>query len=97
MLRAVQLAAVAAVETSPAHCPHRVPMLAATRRSIGNVLQVISLVPRYLITLLASASIENLDILLPPALGTLFRNLAPPGVAFRLFPRPERPFRHLAR
>src|SRR3954471_10562440 len=66
MLRAVQLAALPAVETSPAHCPHTVPMLAATRRGSSNVLQLTRLVPGYLIAL-ASAPIKNLDMLLPPA------------------------------
>src|SRR5690349_17021776 len=67
MLRAVQLAASAAVETSPAHCPHSLAMLAATRRGSSNVLQVIRLAPRHLLSLLASAPIKNLDMLLPPA------------------------------
>jgi hypothetical protein len=67
ILRAVEPAAFAAVETSPAHCPHTVPMLAATRRAISNVLRVVRPVPRYLNESMASAQIKDLDMLLAPA------------------------------
>jgi len=71
MLRAVQLAALAAVETSPAHCPHTFAMLAATSRDISKVLQVIRPVPGHLNEPMVSAQLRNLDMLLAPASGDL--------------------------